>query len=59
MSKSTFEIDGYRDGYAGAPATPPDVPIYAAEYTRGYEAGRDWAIIDRGTKPTWPKRRAA
>jgi hypothetical protein len=54
MTKSTFETDGYRDGYAGNPQSLPDIPVYAAEYRRGYEAGKAWRTIDRGTR--WPKR---
>jgi hypothetical protein len=38
---STFETDGYRDGFAGVKPSPPNVPIYAAEYSRGYAAGRE------------------
>ena len=44
MSNSTFYADGYRDGYNSGRArpgrkSPPDVPVYAAEYLDGFRDG--------------------
>lgn len=39
MSKSTFECDGYRDGYAGVAAPEGRESVHDDEYARGYEAG--------------------
>jgi hypothetical protein len=36
---STFETDGYRDGFDRKSFSPPSISIYAAEYGRGYDAG--------------------
>lgn len=36
---STFNVDGYRAGRSGQPATPPDVPVLRAEYLAGYRDG--------------------
>jgi hypothetical protein len=33
---STFFHDGYRDALAGLPYSPPDVSVYAREYSEGY-----------------------
>jgi hypothetical protein len=40
MANSTFETDGYRDARASLPPSPPDYPMHAAEYQRGYAAAR-------------------
>jgi hypothetical protein len=45
---SSFDTDGYNDGFAGLQASPPDpysfnghtTNVYAAEYLRGWVAGR-------------------
>ena len=37
MTQSSFYHDGYRDGLKGDECSPPDVSVYASEYTRGYQ----------------------
>ena len=36
MTSSSFYCDGYRDGEKHAPFSPPDVDVYAMEYSQGY-----------------------
>ncbi len=37
--KSSFESDGYRDGFAGLDAPKGRESVHDDEYARGYEAG--------------------
>lgn len=39
MASSTFEGDGYRDGFAGVAAPEGRESVHDDEYARGYEAG--------------------
>ena len=48
-TKSTFYADGFRDGSSGKDYSPPDVPIYAQEYSSGYVDGRHTFIADIST----------
>ncbi len=36
--QSTFFSDGWQDYMHKRPFSPPDVPVYAAEYKEGWEA---------------------
>lgn len=41
--QSSFEDDGYQDGYDGKTRNPPDESIFADEYNRGFDDGMDCA----------------
>tara|TARA_R110000868_G_scaffold377458_1_gene642773 strand:- start:25 stop:219 length:195 start_codon:yes stop_codon:yes gene_type:complete len=41
MTKSSFYHDGYRDGLADADYSPPDISVYAAEYSDGYRDAKE------------------
>ncbi len=46
MTSSSFYCDGYRDGEKKAPFSPPDVDVFAAEYSQGYADAEAQAYED-------------
>ena len=47
---STFYADGFRDGQQAAPFSPPDGAVYAIEYRKGYDDGRNGKLFQGHTR---------